>query len=119
MKQKQTLGIVIIVAMLVVTAGIVIAIMMSSQKETYYGYMMDDTTAEKIVNASNNEVEEHVTLETDDQFKPQKGDFVKLIAKKGGDHEFVKQEVVAHDDIPHGLMMKIHDMHMESHSHHH
>ncbi|MDO5375462.1 DUF4889 domain-containing protein [Staphylococcus rostri] len=117
MKQKQTLGIVMIVAMLVVTAGIIIAIMMSSQKETYYGYMMDDTTAEKIVNASTNEVEEHVTLTPDDQFKPHKGDFVKLTAKKDGEHEFVKQEVVSHDDIPHGLMMKIHDMHMD-HSHH-
>ncbi|KIX91769.1 hypothetical protein TP70_00355 [Staphylococcus microti] len=117
MKQKQTLGIVIIVAMLVVTAGIVIAIMMSSQKETYYGYMMDDTTAEKIVNASTNEVEEHVAITPDDQFKPQKGDFVKLTAEKDSDHHFVKQEIVDHDDIPHGLMTKIHDMHMESHHH--
>ncbi|HEA4328046.1 DUF4889 domain-containing protein, partial [Staphylococcus aureus] len=23
-----------------------------------------------------------------------------------------KQEIVKHDDVPHGLMMKIHDMHM-------
>ncbi|RNA82439.1 DUF4889 domain-containing protein [Staphylococcus aureus] len=25
---------------------------------------------------------------------------------------FYKQEIVKHDDVPHGLMMKIHDMHM-------
>ncbi|MCS4486115.1 DUF4889 domain-containing protein [Staphylococcus americanisciuri] len=115
MKQKQTLGIAIIVVMLVVTVGIVIAIMVSSQKETYYGYMMDDTTAEKIVNASTGEVEEHVTLTPDEHFKPHKGDFVMLTAKKGGDHEFVKQEIVEHDDVPHGLMMKIHEMHMHNH----
>ncbi|QLK86737.1 DUF4889 domain-containing protein [Staphylococcus sp. 17KM0847] len=116
MKQKQTLGIMIIAAMLIVTIGIVIAIMMTSPKETYYGYMMSDTTAEKIVSEKDKAVEENVTLSTDSNFQPKQGDFVKLTAKEGS-HDFVKQEIVDHDDIPHGLMMKIHDMDM--HSHHH
>lgn len=37
--------------------------------------------------------------------------FVKLVSKDGG-KTFYKQEIVKHDDVPHGLMMKIHDMHM-------
>lgn len=38
MKEKQTIGIVLIVAMLVVTVGVVVAMMLAGQKETYYGY---------------------------------------------------------------------------------
>lgn len=112
MKQKQTLGIILIVVMLVITIGIVIAIAMSGQKETYYGYMKDDNIAEKVISESSKEVEENVTIPTDDQFHPQKGDFVKLVANKGDDNNYTKKEVVEHDDIPHGLMMKIHDMDM-------
>lgn len=111
MKQKQTIGIIFIVAMLVVTVGVIIAMMLSGQKETYYGYMKDNTTAEKIISESDKTVEENVTLSTDDHFSPKKGDFVKLVAKKDEPHQFVKKEVVEHDDVPHGLMMKIHDMH--------
>lgn len=34
-----------------------------------------------------------------------------VLVKKVGTDEFSKKKVVEHDDIPHGLMMKIHDMH--------
>ncbi|MEJ3651033.1 DUF4889 domain-containing protein, partial [Staphylococcus aureus] len=34
-----------------------------------------------------------------------------LVSKDDG-KTFYKQEIVKHDDVPHGLMMKIHDMHM-------
>lgn len=74
MKEKQTIGIVLIVAMLVVTVGVVVAMMLAGQKETYYGYM-------------------------------------KLVAKKDEPHVYIKKKIVSHDDVPHGLMMKIHDMH--------
>ncbi|HEC2157228.1 DUF4889 domain-containing protein [Staphylococcus delphini] len=111
MKEKQTIGIVLIVAMLVVTVGVVVVMMLAGQKETYYGYMKDDTTAEKVVSASEKTVEENVKIPTDDDFRPEKGDFVKLVAKKDEPHVYIKKKVVSHDDVPHGLMMKIHDMH--------
>lgn len=82
MKEKQTIGIVLIVAMLVVTVGVVVAMMLAGQKETYYGYMKDDTTAEKVVSESEKTVETNVKIPTDDDFRPEKGDFVKLVAKK-------------------------------------
>lgn len=111
MKEKQTIGIVLIVAMLVITVGVIVAMMLSGQKETYYGYMKNDTTAEKVVSASEKTVEENVKIPTDDDFRPAKGDFVKLVAKKDAPNEYIKKEIVTHDDVPHGLMMKIHDMH--------
>ncbi|MBI5974323.1 DUF4889 domain-containing protein [Staphylococcus canis] len=110
-KNKQAMGFILIVVMLVITAIIVVGMMMSSQKETYYGYMKNETTAEKVINASEKTVEENVTIPSDQNFQPQAGDFVRLVKNKG-DEQFSKKEVVSHDDVPHGLMMKIHDMHM-------
>ncbi|MEJ7443076.1 DUF4889 domain-containing protein, partial [Staphylococcus warneri] len=72
MKEKQTIGIVLIVAMLVVTIGVVVVMMLSGQKETYYGYMKDGTTAEKVVSESEKTVEENVKIPTDDDFTPEK-----------------------------------------------
>lgn len=111
MKEKQTIGIVLIIAMLVITVGVIVAMMLSGQKETYYGYMKNDTTAEKVVSESEKTVAENVKIPTDDDFRPEKGDFVKLVAKKDAPNEYIKKEIVTHDDVPHGLMMKIHDMH--------
>ncbi|MFO3693745.1 DUF4889 domain-containing protein [Staphylococcus felis] len=112
MKQKQTLGIILIVVMLVITVAIIVAIMISGQKETYYGYMKDNTTAEKVISESEKTIEENVKIPTDDNFQPQKGDFVKLVANKDDESHFIKKEVVDHDDVPHGLMMQIHEMDM-------
>ncbi|AKS66366.1 hypothetical protein RN70_02575 [Staphylococcus schleiferi] len=118
MKQKQSLGIIIIIAMLIVTLGVVVAMMLSGQKEIYYGYMKDSTTAEKVISESDKTVKENVKIPTDNNFQPKKGDFVKLIAKKDDPDHFVKKQIVSHDDVPHGLMMKIHDMHnMDMHHH--
>ncbi|GGI32314.1 DUF4889 domain-containing protein [Staphylococcus chromogenes] len=110
MKNKQTLGFILIGVMVLATIIVIVAIMMSGQKETYYGYMKDNTTAEKVISESEKTVEKNVKLPTDSDFQPKKGDFVKLVADKYDKHHYVKKEVVSHDDVPHGLMMKIHDM---------
>ncbi|ARJ50531.1 DUF4889 domain-containing protein [Staphylococcus lutrae] len=115
MKEKQTIGIVLIVAMLFLTVGVIAAMMLSGQKEIYYGYMKSDTVAEKVVRESDKTVTENVTIPTDAHFKPQKGDFVKLVTKKHHPNQFIKKEIVSHDSIPHGLMMKIHEMHQHMH----
>ncbi|PTJ72651.1 DUF4889 domain-containing protein [Staphylococcus hyicus] len=112
MKNKQTLGFILIGLMVVATIIVIVAIMMAGQKETYYGYMKDHTTAEKVISESDKSIEENVKIPTDHDFQPKKGDFVKLVANKGDKHDYVKKEVVSHDDVPHGLMMKIHDMKM-------
>ncbi|UEX90462.1 DUF4889 domain-containing protein [Staphylococcus ratti] len=111
MKNKQTLGFILIGIMVLATIIVVAAIMMSGQKETYYGYMKDNTTAEKVVSESEKTVEKDVKIPTDSDFQPKKGDFVKLVTNKGDKDDYVKKEVVSHDDVPHGLMMKIHEMH--------
>lgn len=95
MKEKQTIGIVLIVAMLVVTVGVVVAMMLAGQKETYYGYMKDDTTAEKVVSESEKTVETNVKIPTDDDFRPEKGDFVKLVAKKMS-HMYILRKRLCH-----------------------
>lgn len=51
-------------------------------------------------------------LPSESGFSPKKGDFVKL-SKSKDDGKFTKMKVVKHDDVPHGLMMKIHKMHMD------
>lgn len=110
MNKKLTISIISILVII----GIVFTIFMitSSQKSTYYGYMSDSTTAEKVVSEKDGLVTKNVKIDNkNDDFKPKKGDFVKLVSKDDG-KTFYKQEVVKHDDIPHGLMMKIHEMEM-------
>jgi len=101
--------IVISSVMLIVAIVLVVIMMNSGQKETYYGYMEDSTTAEKVVSEKDKKVEENVKLPSKSGFSPKSGDFVKLV-KAEGDDTYSKMEVVSHDDVPHGLMMKVHDM---------
>lgn len=109
MKNNKVFAITISAIMLIVAIVLVIMMMSGGQKETYYGYMKNDTTAEKIVSEKDHKIEKNVKLPSESGFSPKHGDFVKLI-KTDGDDAFSKMEVVSHDDIPHGLMMKIHDM---------
>lgn len=86
-------------------------IVFSNQKSTYYGYMNSHNNAEKVVSEKDGLVTNNIELKSDEGFKPKKGDFVKLVSEDGG-KSFYKKEVVKHEDIPHGLMMKIHEMDM-------
>lgn len=110
MKNKLTLALISVLVII----GIVVTITMfvSSQKSTYYGYMKNSNTAEKVVSEKDGLVTHNVKLKTNNDFKPKKGDFVKLVSKDDG-KTFYKMQVVKHDDIPHGLMMKIHEMDMK------
>ena len=56
----------------------------------------------------------NVKLPKDTDANVHKGDFVLLVKNENSD-EFSRVSKVKHDDIPHGLMMKIHDM---KHMHH-
>lgn len=103
-------SILLISGLVLVTVAIVLLLMFSTQKTTHYGYMQDSQTAEKVINEKDGEVTENVKIENSEDFKPKKGDFVKLISDDDGE-TFYKKEIVSHDDIPHGLMIKIHDMH--------
>lgn len=104
-------AILLIGGLAIVALAVAALLLFSTQKSTYYGYMGNSTTAEKVVSEKNNEVTENIKIESTSDFKPKKGDFVKLISNDNG-KTFYKKEVVKHDDIPHGLMMKIHDMEM-------
>lgn len=104
-------AILLISGLAVLAIAMAALLLFSTQKSTYYGYMENGTTAEKVVSEKNNEVTESVKVEPTKDFKPKKGDFVKLISNDNG-KTFYKKEVVTHDDIPHGLMMKIHEMDM-------
>ncbi|AYU55996.1 DUF4889 domain-containing protein [Staphylococcus debuckii] len=113
MKNKKALGFTLIGIMVVICVVLVIMMMSSGKKDTYYGIMKDNHTVEKMVREKDQKVEKDVHIKTDDNFKPEKGQFVMLVKKEGSD-DFSKKKVVKHDDIPHGLMMKIHDMkHMD------
>jgi hypothetical protein len=109
LKNKKGFAIILSAAMIIVAVVLVIMMMSSGQKETYYGYMKNSTTAEKIVSEKDHEVEENIKLPAEDGFSPKHDDFVKLV-KSEGDDAFSEMKVVKHDDVPHGLMMKIHDM---------
>ncbi|WP_323703804.1 DUF4889 domain-containing protein [Mammaliicoccus sp. Dog046] len=104
-------AILLIGSLVVVTLAVAALLLFSTQKSTYYGYMKSSTTAEKVISEKNQEITENVKLESTQDFKPKKGDFVKLISNDDG-KTFYKKTVVKHDDIPHGLMMKIHEMEM-------
>ncbi|PTJ83789.1 DUF4889 domain-containing protein [Staphylococcus succinus] len=109
MKKKLTVS--LISALVIIGVVVTVMMLLSSQKSTYYGYMANATTAEKVVSEKDGLVTDNINLKHDESFKPKKGDFVKLVSKDDGE-TFYKKEGVSHDDIPHGLMMKIHDMDM-------
>ncbi|AWR08790.1 DUF4889 domain-containing protein [Staphylococcus aureus] len=100
MKKKKGfgLGISLIAIMLIVCIVLVIMMMTGGKKDTYYGIMKDNTTIEK-----------NVKLPSDSDVKVKKGDFV-IVYKLADSDKIVKVKKVDHDDVPHGLMMKIHDM---------
>jgi len=101
----------IIISAIMVIVAIVLVIMMVSGGP-YFGYMKNSTTAEKVVSEKDHKVEENVKIPSESGFNPKKGDFVKL-TKSENEDDYSKMEVVDHDDVPHGLMMKIHDMDMK------
>src|SRR5699024_10967073 len=101
----------IIISAVMVIVAIVLVIMMVSggQKETYFGYMKNSTTADKVVSEKDHEVEENVKIPTKSEINPKKDDFVKLI-KFDDEDNYSNIEVFDNKNIPHGIMMKIHDM---------
>ncbi|MGW9855856.1 competence protein ComGC [Staphylococcus hominis] len=104
------LGIALIAIMLIVSIILIIVMLNGHQKETYYGYMKDSHTIDKMVNEQTEKVEKNVKLPSDTEVKVTKGDFVFLVKEKGS-NSFSRVSKVSHDDVPHGLMMKIHEMH--------
>ncbi|MBU7075095.1 DUF4889 domain-containing protein [Staphylococcus aureus] len=77
--------------MLIVCIVLVIMMMTGGKKDTYYGIMKDNTTIEKMISEKDESIEKNVKLPSDSD-------------------KIVKVKKVDHDDVPHGLMMKIHDM---------
>lgn len=106
---KKVLGYTLIAVMLIASVVLVIMMMSSGKKDTYYGIMKDDHTVEKMIREKDQKIEKDVPITTDSNFHPKKGQFVMLVKKEDSD-SYTKKKVVGHDDIPHGLMMKIHDM---------
>lgn len=109
LKNKKMFAIVISSVMLIVAIVLVVMMMSSGPKETYYGYMENSTTAEKVISEKDKKIEKDVKLPSESGFSPKSGDFVKLV-KAEDDDTYSEMEVIDHDDMPHGLMMKIHDM---------
>mgnify|MGYP002655573936 CR=1 FL=1 len=101
MGKKMGLG--LSIALIVIGIAVVCLMIFSSQKTTYFGYMNSNTNAEKVVSEKDGLVKHNIKVEPSNDFKPNKGDF---------GNTFYKPEIVNHDDVPHALMMKIHDMHM-------
>ena len=89
MKNKKGLGIGLITIMIIVCIVLVIMMFVGGKKESYYGIMKDSTTIDKMINTKNEKIEKNVELPKD----------ANVSVKK-----------VNHDDVPHGLMSKIHDM---------
>ncbi|SKU42594.1 Uncharacterised protein [Mycobacteroides abscessus subsp. abscessus] len=112
MKNKKGLGlgIALIAIMLIVSIILVIVMLNGQQKESYYGYMKDSHTIDKMVNEQTEKVEKNVKLPSNTNVKVKKGDFVFLVKEKGSD-SFSRVSKVNHDEVPHGFMMKIHEMH--------
>ena len=106
---KKVLSIGLIAVMLIVSVVLIIIMMTSGEKETYFGYMKNSNTADKVINEKDHKIEENVKLPSKDGFSPKEGDFVRLVKSSKSD-KYTKMQVVSHDDVPHGLMMKIHDM---------
>lgn len=109
MKNKKGLGIGLIVIMLIICIVLVIMMMTGGKKDTYYGVMKDSTTIDKMISEKDEKIENNVKLPSDSDVSVKKEDFV-VIYKDEGSDDISKVKKVDHDDVPHGLMMKIHDM---------
>ncbi len=55
-------------------------------KNDLFGYMNSNTNAEKVVSEKDGLVKHNIKVEPSNDFKPKKGDFVKLVSKDGGRH---------------------------------
>lgn len=111
MKNKKGfgLGISLIAIMLIVCIVLVIMMMTGGKKDTYYGIMKDNATIKKMISEKDESIEKNVKLPSDTDVSVKKGDFV-IVYKLADSDKIVKVKKVDHDDVPHGLMMKIHDM---------
>lgn len=109
MKNKKGLGIVLIAVMVIVCIVLVIMMFVGGKKDSYYGIMKDSTTIDKMINTKNEKIEKNVELPKDANVSVNKEDFVMLFKdEKTG--KITKVKKVDHDDVPYGLMSKIHDM---------
>ena len=109
MKNKKGLGIGLITIMVIVCIVLVIMMFVGGKKDSYYGIMKDSTTIDKMINTKNEKIEKNVELPKDANVSVKKEDFVMLFKdEKTG--KITKVKKVDHDDVPHGLMSKIHDM---------
>lgn len=63
----------------------------------------------KMISEKDESIEKNVKLPSDADVSVKKGDFV-IVYKLADSDKIVKVKKVDHDDVPHGLMMKIHDM---------
>lgn len=81
-KNGKALGVTLIALLAIICIILVVMIFSSGKKETYYGIMKDNHTVEKMISEKDNHIEEDVNIDSDDQFKPEKGDFVVLVKKR-------------------------------------
>ncbi|MDK6297937.1 DUF4889 domain-containing protein [Staphylococcus caprae] len=109
MKNKKALGFVLIAIMLIVCIVLVIMMMTGGKKDTYYGIMKNSTTIDKMISEKDEKIEKNVKLPSNANVSVKKEDFV-MIFKDEKSGKITKVKKVDHDDVPHGLMSKIHDM---------
>ena len=109
MKNKKALGFGLIAIMLVLCIVLVIMMMVGGKKDTYYGIMKDSTTIDKMISEKDEKIEKNVKLPSNANVSVKKEDFV-MIFKDEKSGKITKVKKVKHDDVPHGLMSKIHDM---------
>lgn len=110
MKKKKGFGLGIsLIAIMLIVCIVLVIMMTGGKKDTYYGIMKDNTTIEKMISEIDESIEKNVKLPSDSDVKVKKGDFV-IVYKLADSDKIVKVKKVDHDDVPHGLMMKIHDM---------
>lgn len=115
MKNKKALGFGLIAIMLIVCVILVIMMMVGGKKDTYYGIIKDSTTIDKMINAKDEKIEKNVKLPSDANVSVKSEDFI-MIFKDEKSGEITKVKKVDHDDVPYGLMSKIHDVGNMKHS---
>lgn len=109
MKNKKALGFGLIAIMLIVCIVLVIMMMTGGKKDTYYGIMKNSTTIDKMISEKDEKIEKNVKLPSNANVSVKKEDFVMIFKDEKSD-KITKVKKVDHDDVPHGLMSKIHDM---------
>ena len=71
--------------------------------------MKDSHTIDKMINEQTEKVEKNVKLPSNTNVKVKRR--FCLFSKRKGSDSFSRVSKVNHDEVPHGLMMKIHEMH--------